>query len=185
VSPANCPRCGAPAVAGQEYCLECGLRLPVRRLGSAPGEERSLRRPLLGLFVVAVAGALAAVGLTWEGDSGEAVITATGGSLTVTAPPEAIAKFAGWPRDREGWTVVLASVPKAKGGRDAALARAQQARAHGLPRVGVLDSGTIASLHPGYWVVFTGVYDSEAEATSHLLRARAVVRTAGTREIAG
>jgi hypothetical protein len=51
--------------------------------------------------------------------------------------------------------------------------------------VGVLDSGTIASLHPGYWVVFTGVYDSEAEATSHLLRARAVVRTAGTREIAG
>ena len=80
---------------------------------------------------------------------------------------------------------VLASLPKAKGGRDAALARAQQARAHGLPRVGVLDSGTIASLHPGYWVVFTGVYDSEAEATSHLLRARAVVRTASAREIAG
>jgi hypothetical protein len=183
VNSLTCPRCGGPAVAGQEYCLECGLRLPVRRLGAAPGEERSLQRPLLGLFAVAVAGGLAAVGLTWERDSGEEVITATGGSLTVTAAPEAIARFAGWPRGREGWTIVLASVPKAKGGREAALARAQQARARGLPRVGVLDSGTIASLHPGYWVVFTGVYDSEPEATSHLLRARAVVRTASTRQI--
>jgi hypothetical protein len=184
VSRTTCPRCGGPVVAGQEYCLECGLRLPVRRLGAAPGEERGLRRPLLGLFLVAVVGGLAAVGLTWEGDSGDEVITATGGSVTVTAPPESIATFAGWPRGREGWTIVLASVPKAKGGRDAALIRAQEARTRGLPRVGVLDSGTIASLHPGYWVVFTGVYDSEAEATSHLLRARAVVRTASTRQMA-
>ena len=42
-------------------------------------------------------------------------------------------------RNREGWTIVLASVPKAKGGRDAALPLAQQARSRSLPRVGVLD----------------------------------------------
>lgn len=180
MSSTKCPRCSGPVVAGQEYCLECGLRLPVRRLSAAPGEERGLRRPLLGLFAVAAAGAVAAVGLTWEGDGGESVITATGGSLTVTTPPAEIANFAAWPRGRDGWTIVLASVPKAKGGRDTALARAQQARSRGLPRVGIVDSGTVKSLHPGYWVVFTGVYDSEPEATSHLLRARAVVRTAGT-----
>jgi hypothetical protein len=183
VNSTACPRCGGPVVGGQEYCLECGLRLPVRRLGTTPGEERALRRPLLGLFAVAAAGAAAAVGLTWEGDSGESVITATGGSLTLTAPAAEIARFAGWPRGRDGWTIVLASVPKAKGGRDAALARAQQARTRGLPRVGIVDSGTVRSLHPGYWVVFTGIYDSEPEATSHLLRARAVVRTAGTRRM--
>src|SRR5919198_1139923 len=26
--PGACPRCGAPYAAGQEYCVECGLRLP-------------------------------------------------------------------------------------------------------------------------------------------------------------
>ena len=45
---AACPRCSGAVVAAQEYCLECGLRQPVRRLGPAPGEERSLRAPVLG-----------------------------------------------------------------------------------------------------------------------------------------
>jgi hypothetical protein len=181
---ATCPRCGGAVVAAQEYCLECGVRLPVRRLGPTPGEERSLRARTLGLLALAVAGGAAAVAFTWEGGSGESVITATGGSLTVTTPAKAAKAFAAWPQKREGWTIVLASIPKGKGGRDAALARAQQARSRGLPRVGITDSGGIASLHPGYWIVFTGIYDSEPEATSQLLRARAVVRTAATRRMA-
>ena len=40
-----------------------------------------------------------------------------------------------------------------------------------------------ASLHPGYYVVFTGVFDSEAEAASALQRARAAFPTAYQREI--
>ena len=56
------------------------------------------------------------------------------------------------------------------GGRPAALARARAARAKGLPQVGILDSSRYASLHPGYWIVFSGVYASEAEATSALER---------------
>jgi hypothetical protein len=40
--------------------------------------------------------------------------------------------------------------------------------------VGVLDSSRFASLRPGYYVVFTGVYDTEPEAASALQRARAV-----------
>jgi len=177
----TCPRCGGPVAAGQEYCLECGVRMPVRRLGPAPGEERSVRRHVLGLLAVAVAGGAAAVALTWEGSGAEAVITATGGSVTMTPPAPDVGRYAGWPRDRDGWTIVLASIPKAKGGRETALARAQQAQARGLPRIGIVDSGAVASLHPGYWIVFTGVYDSQAEATSNLLGARAVVRNASPR----
>ena len=47
----------------------------------------------------------------------------------------------------------------------------------------MLDSSRFASLHPGYYVVFTGVFDSEVEAASALQRARAVVPGAYPREI--
>ena len=65
----------------------------------------------------------------------------------------------------------------------AALARARAARKKGLPQVGVLDSSRYASLHPGYWVVFSGVYTSEAEATSALEDARKGSRTAVVRRV--
>ena len=69
-------------------------------------------------------------------------------------------------------------------GRDAAVARAGEARQKGLQRVGVLDSSRFASLHPGYWMVFAGVYPSEPEAASHLREAKAVQRSARTQRIA-
>jgi hypothetical protein len=47
----------------------------------------------------------------------------------------------------------------------------------------VLDSSRYASLHPGYWIVFTGVYASEAEATSALEAARRFARTATVRRV--
>jgi len=52
-----------------------------------------------------------------------------------------------------------------------------------LANVGILNSSRFASLHPGYFVVFTGVFDSEAEATSALPRARSVFPLAYQREI--
>jgi hypothetical protein len=92
--------------------------------------------------------------------------------------PAAIA----WPRDRRGWTIVLLSLPQSNG-RPAAEAKAREARQGGLRRVGVLDSSRYASLHPGYYVVFHGVYETEPEAASALQRARAVFPTAYQREI--
>jgi hypothetical protein len=94
---------------------------------------------------------------------------------TTTAPPPPPPNPAAitWPRDRRGWTIVLLSLPQANG-RDAAVAKAREARDGGLRRVGVLDSSRFASLHPGYYVVFTGVFETEAEAASALQRARAV-----------
>ncbi len=87
-----------------------------------------------------------------------------------------------WPTGEEGWTVVLASLPKT-GGQKAALTRARRASRKDLQEVGVLDSSRYASLHPGYWIVFAGVYSSEAEATSALGDARTFARSATVRRV--
>jgi len=180
----SCAHCRAPLAAGQEYCLECGLRQGGRsRLGPLPTETRALRLRIAGLAVVACAGAAVAIAAAADGTGAEQVLTATGGSATVQAPTVSPkSRLVVWPRDRSGWTIVLVSVPKARGS-DEAVAVAQQARLRGLPRIGVLDSSQFASLQPGYWMTFTGRYQSEADATGSLRRARAVVRGARVQRI--
>jgi hypothetical protein len=183
---ASCRRCGADLTSGQEYCLGCGLRVPgPGRLGAPPLEPRHLLVPLLVLAAVAVGGAALAIGLTREPSGSPAVVTMTGGSAVVpvqTNPaPRALAT---WPREAEGWTVVLVSVPKLDG-RNVAAQAARDARRRGLRGVGVLDSSRFASLHPGYWLVFVGRYESEAEATSRLRESRAVRKTARVQRVAG
>jgi hypothetical protein len=183
----TCPRCGAAAASGQEYCLDCGIRLQTAR--STP-RTRSAWVPRAALAtVVALAGAALAVAAEGGSNSSPEVITATGGFATVpttsTEVPSDSAGGAGvvdWPVGEDGWTVALASLPQTNG-RRAAVARARGARAAGLAQVGVLDSSRYASLHPGYWVVFTGIYASEAEATSALEAARRFVRTASVRRV--
>ena len=185
-----CPRCGEDVAVGQEYCLECGVRLP------GPGPVGSVsdagagwvRRAVIGL-AVAVAGAAAAVAAAGGGDGGGDVLTATGGFATVPttgtlgSPPEAGASgIVDWPAGQDGWTIALASLPQT-GGRQAAVDRARDARDRGLALVGILDSSRYASLHPGYWIVFTGLYTSEAEATSALQPARAFAKTANVRRV--
>jgi hypothetical protein len=167
---------------------------------------------LLGL-VIAVLGTGAAIAISDEGSEPSAISTATGGSLTVTdststltapeptepaatttvpttappptttapAPPRNPAAVT-WPRNKRGWTIVLLSLPQSNG-RSAAATKAKEARSAGLRRVGVLDSSRYASLHPGYYVLFTGIFDTEPEAASALQRARAVFPAAYQREI--
>jgi hypothetical protein len=62
-----------------------------------------------------------------------------------------------WPARRNGWTLVLASLPTSAG-RPAAVGKAREAIRAGLDEVGVIDSSKYSSLHPGYYVVFAGVY---------------------------
>ena len=180
----SCPRCGAPLAAGQEYCLECGFRHSGRpRLGPLPAETRALRLRIAGLAAVAFAGAAVAIAVAADDTGAQQVLTATGGSVTV--PTRAVgpkSQLAVWPRGRSGWTIVLVSTPKARG-EDEAVAVAQQARSRGLARVGVLDSSQFASLQPGYWMTFTGRYQSEADATGSLRRARAAVKGARVQRI--
>ncbi|HWG55620.1 MAG TPA: hypothetical protein VNT58_03765 [Gaiellaceae bacterium] len=222
-----CPRCDARVERAQEYCLECGLRLPhddptvlerTTVATEAPAWARGWLVPALFGLVVAVAGTGVAIAISNASGEEAAVSTATGGNLTLTetgetltppeptapgttgatAPPATTARppattarppattappaVLAWPRDRRGWTIVLLSLPQ-DGGRARAEARAAEARRRGLRNVGVLNSSNFASLHPGYYVVFTGVFDSQAEAASALPPARAAFATAYQREI--
>jgi hypothetical protein len=185
----ECPRCGGQVAEGQEYCLECGVRLPGEGPVGRPrdlGQGWVLRAAVAA--VVALGGAAVAVAATDGGTDAVEVVTATGGFLTApdestsTSPSEVPVAAVDWPAGDDGWTVVLASLPQTEG-RRAASGRAVAARRAGLTAVGILDSSQYASLHPGYWVVFTGVYGSEAEATSALQPARRFARTATVRHV--
>jgi hypothetical protein len=77
-----------------------------------------------------------------------------------------------WPKNANGWTIVLVSYPQTTG-RIEALDKATAAAKAGLAQVGVLDSGRFASLQPGYFVVFAGIYGSEADADTAVPTVRA------------
>jgi hypothetical protein len=211
----RCPRCSTPYSEGQEYCLECGQRLPVRpgpiaRLGAGwrrragwyPGDW--IWPALLALVVAIVAGVVSAVWLAddsssangtlvrTQAESAPSVTTQTAPEPTTTAttststtatnttttgtiaapPPPSPPKqtVAAWPATKNGWTIVLDSVPTTNG-RSGAVGEAKQALRLGLKPVGVVDSSGFSSLHPGYFVVFFGIYDNEAEAQSHVIEA--------------
>jgi hypothetical protein len=185
-APAVCRRCGGALGASQEYCLGCGLRRTGEgRFGAAPVEGRPLGLRLAALGCVALAGAGLGIYATRDTSGPGTVTTATGGSVTVEAPADQPRKaLATWKAGQEGWTIVLVSVPKVQG-RQAAVDVAGAARTRGLQRVGVLDSSRFASLHPGYWLVFSDRYDTEAEATSALMRARLFTKSARVQRVAG
>jgi hypothetical protein len=77
-----------------------------------------------------------------------------------------------WPRNANGWTIVLVSYPKTTGRREA-LDKATAAAKAGLAQVGILDSSSFASLQPGYFVVFTGIYGSQTDADTAVPTVRA------------
>ena len=124
-----------------------------------------------------------AILLTRDAHSAPPPVVATGGSV-VAATPKAAKVLATWPARTDAWSIVLASIPKAQG-RAPAKAIADEAVQRGLARVGILDSSRFASLHPGYWMVFTGVYETEPDANGALQHARAVVRTARVQRVSG
>jgi len=76
-----------------------------------------------------------------------------------------------WPPNKDGFTVVLKSVPTSNG-RSQAEAAADKARTNGLSQVGILNSSDFSSLNPGYYVTFTGIYDTESQANAALPNAR-------------
>jgi len=90
---------------------------------------------------------------------------------TVVRPAQQpVAASAEWPTSQSGYTVILGSLES----RSAAESRAREAGHRGI-RAGVLFSGDFASLRPGYWVTFAGVYGSEEQAQA----AAGAARTAG------
>jgi len=203
-----CPRCGARRERRQEYCVDCGLRLPTLQ-GSVPALRRRWLRHFawypgdwvwvsLLMLLVAAAGGAAAIAFGADSNtdtSTTSVAPAPRPARPAPAPlPEADASgrtssssapaaHASWPAGRRGWTIVLFSYPSTTG-TTAAYSTASRATRQGLPEVGVLDSGRFASLHPGYYVVFSGVYSTAAEADAALRSVRAAgFSSAYTRQI--
>jgi hypothetical protein len=212
----TCPRCGAHRTPDQEYCLECGMKLPtvtgriaglrrswIRRFGWYPGDWVWLS---LLTFVIAAAGAAVAIAATEQKkDNGSTFVSvpttaitsvreptplptttapATVDTSTLPAAPEPGTSTVrkpkptgpkngsyAWPANRNGWTIVLVSYPKTTG-RTPASATATRAAHSGLTQVGVLDSSQYASLQPGYYVVFTGIYASKSDADAAVSTAR-------------
>jgi hypothetical protein len=97
-------------------------------------------------------------------------------------PPPPSTELIEWPAGQSGWTIVLSSSPQSSG-RAAAASIGQQAIDAGLTDVGVLNSDEYSSLHPGYFVVFTGIYSSESEARGALDAAKGFKPQAYPREI--
>ena len=99
------------------------------------------------------------------------VRTATTQTATTTAqkpPARPRPPAAGtWPAGTNGYTDVLQSIPLSSG-RAVALAGLHAAARAGLPRPGVLVSSRYATLHPGYYVVFSGVYRTSVAASAAL-----------------
>jgi hypothetical protein len=209
--PGLCPRCGAPHDPYQEYCLECGHRLPPP-YGMRTREIWSRDSPLwlwaalLALLLVAlVAGAIVAIAATRgdkEGRPRAAIpVVSTSQSTTdtvgiITQPPTVTINpptttfgstttlptttlsttttttgNVSWPAGKDGFSIFLKSVPTSEG-RAKADAAAQRARNRGLSQVGVLNSSDYSSLRPGYWVTFTGIYDTQQQANAALPNAR-------------
>jgi hypothetical protein len=176
--PLVCRRCGAQFEAGQEYCLECGSRLVAAR--RAPGLAAWIVPSALALLVAA-AGAAAAIAARGTPRHRSQVAAVAVSPLRPAAPrpvvklPAVPKKPSGqgliaWP-STNGYTIVLASLPLSQGG-NAARARASAALRDGLDHVGVLVSSSYASLQPGYYVVFSGVYPSLADAQADLTSAK-------------
>ena len=126
---------------------------PLPETITAPGDEDGATVPTLSTGTTAG---------TTTGTTTTATTATTGGSRTIVA----------WPSGRRGYTVILASVPTSQG-RSAAEARAREASGDGLPQVGILNSSDFQSLNAGYYVVFTGVYDTESQVKAAVSRARA------------
>jgi hypothetical protein len=221
-----CPRCGVAYEPLQEYCLECGARLPTnrgvvgvlaaawqRRLSWYPGDWIWPVLLFAALTVLATTAAVAAnsarksstptlaattpsVPVGPGAPQGTVPVT-TGGATLPSAPQPTIttgplptapgAPVTGktpttprpnpnaltvWPAGESGYTNVLESLPVGAG-RATAVARARQAKRNGLPAVGVLVSSQYSSLHPGYFVVFSGIYRSAADASGGLASAHA------------
>jgi hypothetical protein len=183
---AYCLECGLalPPTAGRVPALR---RRWIRRFGWYPGDWVWLT--LLTLVVAAVGAAAAIVVTDHRGSGGPSVLTALSGvrlaeptvvatvpataklptapeptTATVTAPRKSNGRQA-WPPNQSGWTIVLVSYPKTSGVA-AARSTASEAAKDGLPQVGVLDSSRYPSLQPGYLVVFSGIFRTQAEANT-------------------
>jgi len=177
-----CAACGKPLAADQRYCLNCGARRGAPRVaygtylangGADPAAAASAARandfsPLGAVLGVALLGGMLLIGVLLgrsgdESDTAPPVVTVT--TEAQTTPSQEPSVVSEWPAGTDGWTVQLATLPKSNTTSTDVEASRAQLTGEGAPDVGVLDSDVYPSLPPGDYVIYSGVYDSQQQAT--------------------
>jgi predicted nucleic acid-binding Zn ribbon protein len=160
----HCPACNTPLTGGETFCLQCGTRLVPE-----PEPRRSYATPAAIIAVIALI-AVGAVVFALNQVESDAEREATKPAIVVKPPDQSGSEdkptdVAAWPAGTSAYTVVLAQTPDEATAR----ARATAAVGGGVP-AGVLDSDAYPTLQPGMWVLFTGEFDTQAEAAEEAAR---------------
>jgi hypothetical protein len=183
-----CPSCGAPLAADQRYCLSCGTRRgeprvsPAAAPAPAPGPEATAPppgrpadvSPLAAVIGIALLGGMLLIGvLIGRGASDEpapAPVIQVGDGATTTASSSegggtaTAAVTSEWPQGTDGFTIQLTTVTKDGATTETVDAAKQKAVTDGAADAAVLDSDLYASLPPGNYVVYSGVYTDRRSA---------------------
>src|ERR671930_27413 len=167
----------SPKSAARAAALRTGPALLALVVAAAAGAASALwladRSSANDQTVVATSPAASSFEQTQTAPEPTTAATTTQATPTAPGPPPPLPPsktLVPWPAGRSGWTIVLDSLPSVNG-RAPAVAEARQALHLGLKKVGVLDSAGFSSLHPGYYVVFFGIYSSQAAAQSSIIDA--------------
>jgi hypothetical protein len=184
-----CYHCGAPITPDQDWCLNCGAAVTTAIAG-ASGWRTPIVIVAVVLLLAAAALVFAFVELSGEADksvdgstqtatgpsgvtgptgpiglptgpSGLTGLTGPTGSIptpSVTTTPPTGADIGRWPDGKTAYTVILFSEQSFS----AAKSKAQTVPS--LPDVGILESSKYSTLRGGYFVVFSGQYDTQGAA---------------------
>jgi hypothetical protein len=187
-----CAYCGASLAGDQRYCLNCGRRRPEaetpfgrRQQEAAPvASPAPAGRPIvfagrrvspvalaagLGIFVVAL---LLGILIGNGGDGGKQVAAAPQvikvSAPAAAAPAQPVAFTSDWPADKQGFTVQVQTLAKATSQPDQVAQAKSAAQSKGATAVGALDSDEFASLDPGNYVIYSGVFTTRKQAARAL-----------------
>jgi hypothetical protein len=194
-----CSGCGSPLAVDQRYCLECGTRrgatrVPIRTAAGSsatpdPADPTAAVQPKRGsewtpltavglvavIALILLAGILVGQGVGGNDNGSAQVVTVGGGSSSSnTGGGTQSASFTSdWPSGKDGFTVELGVLDKGSSTASDVSSAKDDATGKGAGDVGALDSDDFPSLPGGSYVIYSGVYDSKAQASKALDKLKA------------
>jgi SPOR domain len=147
-----CPHCSSPLAADQEWCLECGTATTHIR---TPPDWRIPVAVVGAVIAIAVGGFFVAI------DRLSGSSTPSGSIAPRAANASGLVTISEWPPHVAGWTVVLAHSRS----ESVAYSKATKLASQGVT-AGVLYSSHHPGWVPRFWVVFSGRYGTQRDATA-------------------
>lgn len=149
------PRRDYTAVYGVGLLMALGVMFVV---GVLIGKEDSEPATTAQQPVIRLGGATAGTGAATSGGGGE----------RDTAQETATRFQSDWPQGKDGFTVELGNLPKQSTSPSQVEAAKADVKERGAKGVGALDSDRYASLPAGNYVIYSGVFDTRADAADRL-----------------